>query len=159
MSLVAVAGNTCIHLEAGALGVRAAGNKSDVLRIVDVISAPETLWALGSRLEQSREVRHRSVVQVRSPRPDAVDWDVRIAIRLVIGVEDKGRTIDGMKLAHQFRGKGIEPVPVGADAADIFHLPRVGAAERMTAGTLLLINPGAPVGGILLNGEWVCGWF
>ena len=82
VALVAVAGTAGVVAPPAALGVGTARDESEVGEVVDVVADEERRRAAIARLEEGRDRRHRSVVEIRRAQPEAVERLVRVALRL-----------------------------------------------------------------------------
>src|SRR3546814_13076489 len=70
---------TLFRSELDALARGHVRHEADVVRVVDVVAAPERLRPRGSRFQQVAQRRHRAVVQVGRAQPDAVERHVGVA--------------------------------------------------------------------------------
>src|SRR6186713_363124 len=61
-------------------GLGAVGEKSDVDRIVDVVSTPESSGPVRRNFKQVLQRWDRPVVEIRSPNPHSIKWDRYITL-------------------------------------------------------------------------------
>src|SRR3546814_11211597 len=78
---------TLFRSELDALARGHVRHEADVVRVVDVVAAPERLRPRGSRFQQVAQRRHRAVVQVGRAQPDAVERHAGVADGLAEMVE------------------------------------------------------------------------
>src|SRR2546423_10655947 len=94
--------------------------KTNVYRIINVISAPEYSGAFFGRLEQFLQIRYGPVVQVGTAQPDAIQGHVGVTVSLA-EMTEAFLSVTGIEeaLVHrQFFGVGVQPRAVCADEFD-----------------------------------------
>src|SRR3954470_7099700 len=79
---IAVRGERRIEARAGGLGIHAVGHEAAARLVVDVVTTPEEFGPPIERLEQIGQRRHRSIVQIRRPQPEAVERHGGVALGL-----------------------------------------------------------------------------
>src|SRR5712692_296748 len=101
MALVAAAFAGNVQLGTNALRLGALRNETHSDRVVHVVTAPKHLWPLLRRLKQVAQRWHRSIVQIRSPEPDAVEKHGVVAREVLL---DQSRALDA-HTAHDLVGR------------------------------------------------------
>src|SRR5271167_1440503 len=82
MTSVSVSRNCRVVRRSAGARLRGVADESNLALVVNVISAREQLRTLRRRVQQVDERWNRSVVQVRSTRPDAIERHIRVAVGL-----------------------------------------------------------------------------
>ena len=129
MAAVAVAGHgRVVQEEAPAVGLRHARHEADLRAIDHVVAAEEPRRPPFRRLEQIAKRRHRPVVQVRAPQPDAVERLVGVAVGLrEVREPVLRRRVERRLVRRKHVGVRIETMTIRADSRDVFHQPHARA--------------------------------
>ncbi|WP_371914248.1 hypothetical protein [Pseudomonas sp. NFACC14] len=105
-------------------------------------------------MQQVPQGRHRAVVQVRRPQPDAVGGGVAVALGLAVGAKVERRFLEAVERRHQAGGERVQPVGVSAQLVDVGgDLAGVAAAEVVTTGAVFLPDRFALGDFLLVQGE------
>src|SRR5262249_49892278 len=104
------------------------GDKTDFFLIKHVITAVEHLGALVRRFQEIAQRWHGAVMEVRRPRPDAVEWVIRITISFTKVCEAVARIrIEGVLIHRKSIRVGEPTMRVGADVFKPYDMPNLGA--------------------------------
>src|SRR5436190_1920551 len=79
MALITVPAFLHLLLPTGAHGLRTLADEANIHGIIDIIAAIKVRRTGGLRLKQVPQRRHRPVMQIGSPHPEAVEWRRTIA--------------------------------------------------------------------------------
>src|SRR5579864_6144096 len=105
MPPISIAGNMGVVEEVGTLR---SANEAHLDRIDKIASPIKHLWPLLNWLQKVPQGRHGAIVQVRSSRPNSIQWKIAITIRFSIGVKFERRIVNSMEFLNQRGGERLQ---------------------------------------------------